>query len=328
MRYKHLLVIIFVVLHMQFVSAQVEVTPEAIDHFVDAIMTVDNVVPLVGEQATYILTVIAPPDFVIEEWPIFPETQSFMIVQAGDMEIHEQADGNLFYQQRFVAVIWQTGEHYTPQMFVGYRMGGNDEIYRVPVHPVRIDVPSVLDTFDLNETQRKANAVSIAFFYVSPWLVAGGIIVLGALLWLLLRWWKKRRETIAARNALSLPKTPGEIALFELSQIDLDRLSADEVCVQIANTLRRYIHLYFNVSAPEMTTPELSDALQDSSFPLTETRLNELRRLLEQTDIAKFADITPGKRSITRIVKATHRWISTADEEYVSPMEGSEDVPV
>ena len=328
MKYKCLLVAICVVLYMQFISAQVEVTPEAIDQFVDAIITVDNVAPLVGEQVTFVLTVIAPPDFVIEEWPIFPEIQPFMIIQPSDMEIHEQDNGNLFYQQRFVAVIWQTGEHYTPQLFVGYRMSGNDEIYHVPVRPVRIDVPSVLDTLDLNETQRKANAAPIAFFYVSTWVIAGGIVILGVLLWLLLSWRKKRREIIAARNAISIPKTPGESALSELSQIDVNKLSADEVCVQIADILRRYIHLCFNVTAPEMTTAELLVALQDNNFPLSAARLDELRRLLEQADIAKFADITPGKRSISSILKAANRWISIVDEEYPSQTEESEDLSV
>lgn len=298
-----------------------EPTPEpepdaSIAGLIEANFTADSFSPLVGEPVKLSLVVEVPPELVLVEWPEIPVDWSpFDVRSAGEIEVDEQPDGTIIYRQEFTVILWEPGDYETPETFIGYQTPDNDEIYRVPISIAFFQVPSVLDDQDManDEQQLRPARPPISLFYVPPWAVLLGIVVLSGALWTGYRRLERWRLERAARRAAMQQPTPGEIALQTLVQLRNNGTHPDEVYVRVADSLRTYVHHQLDVPAPDMTTLELMAHLQSVNV-LSEGRRAELRRLLEQADLVKFANAQPGEQSASRVLNLAYRWLSGVDQ--------------
>jgi hypothetical protein len=132
-------------------------------------------------------------------------------------------------------------------------------------------------------------------------------------MWLWLRWLEKRRLALAIR-VTEIPVAPHEVALTELARLRSDDLIGERVYIGVSAALRAYIQKRFDVAAPDMTTVELIDALHDVSEGQLETYLDGLNRILQQTDLVKFANLTPSKRAVPRLIDLAHHWVLSVDQ--------------
>lgn len=291
-----------------------EATPESVDlldDLINAVFTVDRSAPLTGEPVELTLIVEVPADARLADWPDFPADWSPLQVRhQGNVTVETRSDGTVVYAQMLTVHLWVPGEHETPETLVGYQLADIDDVYYVPVQPVQLSVPSSLESRDLNQLARKPIRPPITFFYLPTWSIVGMLAFLMTGTWLWLRWLERRRVAVAAR-ANDLLATPTEIAMDTLSRLNSDDLTEEQAFVGVSTALRIYIKHQFSVAAPDMTTPELLETLINLPQDHVDMHLDDLDRILRHTDLVKFANLSPPRRSVIRLIDLAHRWVSS-----------------
>ena len=108
-----------------------------------------------------------------------------------------------------------------------------------------------------------------------------------------------RKFRHASQKPVPVPvdtRTPWEIALDELNQLEGERLVErgmfKEYYSSLSDIIRRYFERRFDVRAPEMTTEEFLWSLEGSR-DLTADQKSTLKSFLNSCDIVKFAKHVP-----------------------------------
>jgi hypothetical protein len=146
------------------------------------------------------------------------------------------------------------------------------------------------------------------------WLATG--LLAAGLIWLAVRWWRRRRAAAAVPTVVIPPharaRTRLRDALAWLSQ-------PKPFCILISDTLRVYLEERFEWRAPERTTEEFLDELQDSPR-LTLTQKQSLADFLTRCDLVKFARDQPGEPELRELLEAALRLVEqTAPDALAGP---------
>lgn len=289
---------ILLILLIMFLQQDPEVTPEVeypILDTVQAYFTASTITPLIGEPFTLTLTAETPLDIEIIEWGEL--SAPFEIQEASGIHQSTDDDGISTYQQTIQVVIWRVGDYTTPQLYIGYRIMGDEQVYRVPVQNISFSVPSILETQDLNQLQPHPYKPPIGLFYVPVWVMIILLLVLGGVIWWIWQWWEKRRLRL-----MILPEpTPYELALEILKTGDLRET--------VPISLKTYLEGRFKFPAHQLTTPEIIQALQHQiSEPMRDT----LWTLLEHSDILKYSGIHADNNE--QLLTVTVDWLEQMEE--------------
>ena len=122
-------------------------------------------------------------------------------------------------------------------------------------------------------------------------------LALAVLLWLGIRFWKKRKEQEGLPAIRKKPAEPAHVfALRELNTLREARLwqqgRVKEYYTRLTDILRTYLEYRYGIRALEQTTPETLEALKASGF--NDNRLRGiLENILETGDLVKFAKYIP-----------------------------------
>ncbi len=111
----------------------------------------------------------------------------------------------------------------------------------------------------------------------------------------LLAWIRYTDPRLITRKVVIHPPVPAHItALSNIQKMEAEKNDADlkEYYMELTNTLRRYIQQRFGFNAREMTTSEIIGKLTLSH---NKQALNELKEVLTQADLVKFAKLAPSK---------------------------------
>lgn len=146
----------------------------------------------------------------------------------------------------------------------------------------------------------------------SPWWVAALALLLAAAVGVV--WWLRSRK----RPETSLPSQPALLPEV-VARERLAALRASNHWVEgrfktyyseLSDILRRYLESRFQVTALDLTTPELMRALKKSRLKLTEKNL--IREILDQSDMVKFAKFQPQEKDaqtdwekVSQVVEST-----------------------
>lgn len=126
-----------------------------------------------------------------------------------------------------------------------------------------------------------------------PWLIGILLVVcaIAIVSWLVMRRPKKSTQSRVVEQL------PHELAMRRLEQLKQKSWwtsgKVKEHCAELTFILREYFEKRFGVPALESTSDELLKALQKSAFP--QEYLTDLKYVLEQADLAKFAKGVPGE---------------------------------
>jgi hypothetical protein len=180
-----------------------------------------------------------------------------------------------------------------PQVLAGpvVRVSGHDSLsLRMP--SVTVMVQSVLRPEDKQKDIRDIKGAVPWRRPLPVWawvaLIAAGALLLGTLVvWLVRRWLRRRREA-----ELRLPAHVRALRDLDLlRKSDLLRTNrTKDYHVRLTEVLRRYLGERCGFAALDLTTAELLEKLE-SALP---GERDELRRILEASDLVKFARVTPG----------------------------------
>jgi hypothetical protein len=265
----------------------------------------------VGEAINLTLVVEAPADAIVTA-PEFPtDWPPFEVQSVG--EINKTVSGDIAtYRQNLTVIAWRPGDHATPDTFIQYQLTPDGETLTILVEPSVIAVPSVLVNGD---TDLRPLKPPVSLPYLPPWLiVVVAIAAFGVVR--AVRWWRSRRIGLQgdarfgrAGDAVYSAK---QRALMQLKNIRAGKLSPVVVYETVADCLRAYIQRQYNVSALDMTTPELMSALQSQSA-LQKPHQRELSRMLEYADLVKFAEVQPGERAVKQLLDTAEKWVEAVE---------------
>jgi BatD DUF11 like domain len=133
------------------------------------------------------------------------------------------------------------------------------------------------------------------FFYI-----AAALIVLGFLLVVALIVYMARRGRRAAAGEEKLAAMPAGIPAAAGPKVEaLKALDAAEVLKAdskvfysvVSEAIRRYLRAAYSIPATEATTAEIMEAVKSST--LSDSAIDELRKVLEEADLVKFAKYEP-----------------------------------
>ena len=279
--------------------------------------SIDSTRIKIGEQIIYTIQVETDSMNLV----VFPEGQTF-----NPMEVVEslQADTSRI-QNRF-------------RLFKEYALTQFDSgSYTIPPQQVIVnDTPYYTDSVLVEVANVVVDTTKQKMYPIKPamevpsgfqipnwvwWLL--GILLVSGLGYYLFRRRKKKKE-----EAKQLP--PYERALFELQQLDqsqfLENRQTKEYYSKLTEAVRRYLEDEIHLRAMESTTSELIHDLEAKmeagQLKLSRETIDELKRILQRADLAKFANSRPdvitakGDRSqIEHVINDTKAAIPEPTEE-------------
>ena len=127
------------------------------------------------------------------------------------------------------------------------------------------------------------------------WWGLGALAVL-ALLYLVWRYWQKRRSQIPVE-----PPVPAHIRAKQKLEEALALIAQPKsFCILVSDTIRAYLEEQFNFRAPERTTEEFLYELRATDLLLPEHK-ESLGKFLESCDLVKFAKYEPGESELREL---------------------------
>lgn len=136
--------------------------------------------------------------------------------------------------------------------------------------------------------------------------IIGGLLALSLLIYLVVRYIRKRRSKVAGLPSEERPLEPllppYEEAIQSLKRLEEERLISKyhfkEFYLALTEILKRFIERFYGFNALEMTTYELTVYLLDHPQPNLD--FANLKDFLEVADLVKFAKFTPDVESAYR----------------------------
>lgn len=263
----------------------------------------DSVSILVGGQVGLNVTVQIPNGLDCNVLPL-PDTLTSHVEVVSLVKADTVPQGDIVeYSRRYLITSFDTGLQYVPPI-PAVRLADSSTVSTPefalsvvnPFQKIDVDEQSgVARIFDIHSAEDAPFQWRELLLYW-PWLV--GAVVLAGLVVLLL--WLRKKYGGKAAGGLSVKPVPSEpcevVALRDLERIKAQQLwmhnQVKEFYSDLTDTLRRYVSSRFGVQAMESTSAQLIDALRE---PLREAprEAENLSRILEQADFAKFAKVEP-----------------------------------
>lgn len=230
-------------------------------------------------------------------WPAFSDTLSnaVEIINAGKPDSVADASGKTVFSQKLTITSFDTGFHVIPPIRFGTIPAGQSDTIFSETQPLLIQVLNVeVDSAaEIKDLKPVLNA-PYTFLDFLPWilaLLAVAFIIL--LIWFIYQSRKKNKPII--KLPAKPKKPPYEIALEKLLQLKNDQLwqkgQIKEYYSELTDILREYFEARFGVAAAEMTSDEIIYAMKDHLADAG--RMNDLKKILENSDMAKFAKARP-----------------------------------
>ncbi len=269
-----------------------------------------NLEPLLGEQFTISLVVSVPTNYEVQ-FPPFGQDwgENFSVIALDDPTRDTDGEGAVHRLPMTVAV-WQLGDVETPPTAVAY-LDGNGNESRLAVEPLSLFVPGTLDTDPELITSRQ----TVYLWYPLSVMIGVGVgivAVLSGSSYLVYRRFAQRTGgRIVGRQT---PKTLTQRAVYDLNRIRADAPDIVAQYEQMGDRLRTYIHDLFDVPTQDRTTSELIEHIHREKL-MTRERLKELRFLLEQADLAKFAPAEVYAPKELSMIQLAVQWVQSVERE-------------
>jgi len=259
-----------------------------------------------GEALEIALIVRLPAGATLVEWPELPEDETLAILpaesQAEATAEATEADEAGELRRRWRVALWRVGTYLSPPMTIRYRLGG--AVLSEPVQSVSIEVPSLLA--DADEASPRPSIPPLDLPAESSWF-APLLVAIPALLLALLVLRFFRQDAAPTLNQAE------RLALDDLADLANQNLPPALAYPLVAAILRDFLQNSLQISAREMTTREVIDAVRDDGLLPDGLRAN-LADLLEQADLVKFARVEPDSADTARFIRFARRWLQQASQ--------------
>lgn len=272
----------------------------------------------IGEQINYSIAVETGEDDLV----VFPEGQTFSpleMIESFPIDTI-QVEDRLKLLKEYALTQFDSGSYTIPQQRV--LINGRDFLTD--------SIPVVVNNVVVDTTKQKLYpikpSVEVPPAFVVPqwlWWVLGILVLLGLVAFLIYE--KKKKMD---REGKKLP--PYEQAISELKRLDdshlLENREIKEYYSQLSAAVRRYLDEEIYDHAMESTTSELIAYLETEratgKVKLEDSTINRLKKILERSDLTKFANSRPDvltaredRSSVEEVINETKASIPQPTEE-------------
>lgn len=250
---------------------------------------------LIGEQAKLRFE-ISVDDGLFLEMPVFNETinEKIEILNYGTNDtVRNSADNTLIITRTLTVTSWEEGFHAIAP-FVFYNVNGTDTL-NIETEPLLLEVEpfSIEEQTDLKDIKSIFSApVTLAElkYYIL------GAVLLGLLIWLLVRYLRTRKKAPVVESIWEKPDIPAHVAaISSLEELKSQQLwqngKVKEYYSRLTDIIRHYLEKRFQINALEMTTSEIMEAVKH--IPEIKPVNNTLESILVLADLVKFAKHVP-----------------------------------
>lgn len=287
-------------------------SPEA---YVSQLQPRDSI--LIADQLEYGVELPAIPDGAALELPQTGETlcNDVLVVRPwaiDTLKVHKRQK-TLDLKASVVVTSFEEGEYLLPDIPVAVHLpdGQVDTLKFKGQDVLYCTIPVDTATFRIHDIKGQMR-YPLTFMEVLPW--AGGFLFLAALVaggvWL----WKKHKRKVeeALRH-----DPPHIVALRKLDAYRSDKYWAAPkqkvFYTGVTDALREYMCARYGISAMEMTTAEIFQALKTSDLP--EDMKAELKALFERSDFVKFAKYVATDKENAEVLPLGVRFVTTTYQE-------------
>lgn len=239
----------------------------------------------IGEQFHLVLKAEIPAS-TNYQWPLFPDTVSGLEI-VDITPIDSQEVGELIkLQQTLTLTSFDSGYIAIPPLQL--KAGNAEEISAaLGIAVLFPELSEEQDYYDIKEPLEPP-------FSWQPYLIGAAIVlVLALLIWLLIRWLKKRKQT--AGLSVEEKLSPYEYAQLQLREIEGEKLYQNgrikEYYSRLTDVVRLYLEREKNMNAMESTADELIEKMQ--SLPLSTEMRSSMNELVQKAALVKYARHKP-----------------------------------
>ena len=215
------------------------------------------------------------------EWPIFTDSiGNLELLSVSEIDSTPNENGWRL-KQYFILTQWDSGFYHIPSISVGNE--------KTAAFVVRVNTINLEEDSEAKDIKGPIDA-PVTFSEVLSYLLGG--IIIGLLIYLLLRYLKRKKpiEIITKKAEVVLP--PFEIALTQLEELKIKKKwQSGEIKAyysDLSEIVRTYIENGLHTPAMEMLTDDIIDRLKARKIDTA-----QLSILLNTADMAKFAKAQP-----------------------------------
>jgi hypothetical protein len=249
----------------------------------------------IGEQIHLHLNATTPLHTQVVFPPIPDTIHKLEVVQRSAIDTAKAADGKtITYHQQVTITGFDSGYYVVEPLTFRFRKEGSNDYDTLSTEAMLVQVMTIpVDTTKQIKDVKPPIEVPFTFMDALPYIIGG--LVLFAIVYLLIRYFQKRKKVVPQVVAKK-PKRPAhEIALEALKKIQEEKLWQQGFYKQyhseVSDTVRMYIEHRFDINAMEYTTDETLEHLKNNMVPVEAKE--KLRQMLQFADMVKFAKAIP-----------------------------------
>ena len=237
---------------------------------------------LIGQQIRF--TVELNDIELTNDFPVFNDSivNGIEIIKKLQIDTTKNKD-TYSLKQEYIITSWDSGSYYIPPFKINNQISTNALL--INVFSVIIDKESEIK--DIKEPLNPEYV--LADFLV--WILIALLLILA--IYLFKKFYKKKSNQKEIKEVKKIIP-PHLLALEELTIIEKKELwqsgKIKEYHSEISESLRKYIENRYNFNALELTTNEILEYIKNH---ISVEIFNELKKILEMSDLAKFAKSKP-----------------------------------
>jgi hypothetical protein len=264
----------------------------------------------IGDRITYTLSINHVDTMRVEKPGEGVNLGQFEIK---DYKIYDpvRQEGRIEEKFEYVISVFDTGTFVIPPFPVAYFPTDSLGDYKLmEASPITIYVESVIQDEERQLKDVKP-PIDIPYDYFSLFSVIAAVVLIGTMVFLGYRLYRKRKETGYLIKPPEPPRPAHEIALAALDELlKKDLLSeglVKEFYIEISDIIRHYIEGRFFIRALEETSREILNELaaQELDISLKE----KAKEILELSDLVKFAKYKTDTEENQKIVSLSREFI-------------------
>lgn len=250
---------------------------------------------MIGDQFRYEIGIIVPEGFQVV-WPKLIDTISKNIEIINSQEIDTSYQENtLVLKKQYTLTSFDSGYFEIPNYSFRFKHGDDSLTFESNTlkHFIQVYIPAV-DTSQAFKAIKGPISEPYTLREALPWIILGLLIIAIAFLviWII----QKRRKNKPLFVSKPKPELPPHVIAFQmLEELRLAKVwqagRVKEYYTQLTDITRAYLERRFHFDAPEMTTDEILQELQNSN--INNEVSDKLKSALQLADLVKFAKAKP-----------------------------------
>ncbi|HUZ59569.1 MAG TPA: hypothetical protein VMU83_12380 [Hanamia sp.] len=254
--------------------------------------TVDKNNILIGQQINYRVATSMPDNTYRLSWFTMPDTLGNFITITKNKIDSTSSNGNLNFSQDFIITSFDSGRQVIPPLALSVSTLDGDSTFNIYTDSIPINV-----TYSPTDSVRPFHDIKtiIEVKRIFPWwawvLVALGVVLLIIWILFLLKFFKKKKESVIFESKLS----PYDEAMQLLSELEKENLLQNdqikEFHYRLTEIFKRYLSRKTNRNQMYLTTDELLMELGNLDVP--KEQIAGFANSLRMENAVKFAKYIP-----------------------------------